>query len=97
MNFILIMISLLVSTSLSVLLWKKRNHKWLAMLSALFINTLFLTIVVWVYYSFDDETRMFGFGHSGRYVLFFSIPIITWINFLILSFVINRDVRTKNI
>ncbi len=96
MNFVIIMFSLLVSTILSVLILRNRNNKWLGMLSAFFINTLILVIATWVLHSLDDEARLFGFGHSGRYVLVISIPIITWINFLILSFVRNREVRTKN-
>lgn len=69
MNFVIIMFSLLVSTILSVLILRNRNNKWLGMLSAFFINTLILVIATWVLHSLDDEARLFGFGHSGRYVL----------------------------
>ncbi|WP_059171978.1 hypothetical protein [Bacillus sp. FJAT-27445] len=93
---IIILFSLLVSTFTSVLTLKMRNKKWLGMLSGFFINTLILVIATWFFYILDDEIRLFGFGHSGLYVLIFSIPILTWINFFILNFVRSRGMRTKD-
>lgn len=61
------------------------------MLSAFILNTLILVVVTWVLYSMDDEAKVFGFGHSGLYVLIFAIPIITWINFLLVQLVNKRE------
>ena len=57
------------------------------MFSAFFINLLFLSVVTWVLYSMDEEAKIFGFGHSGLYVLIFAIPIVIWVNFLVFQFV----------
>lgn len=86
LNLIIILLSLLASTIASVLILKKRNNKWLGMLSAFCINTIMLLVATSVLYNLDEEARLFGFGHSGLYVLIFFIPVITWINFLILEF-----------
>ena len=61
------------------------------MFSAFIINLLFLSGTTWVLYSMDDEAKIFGFGHSGLYVLILAIPIITWVNFLIFQFVKKGD------
>ncbi|PID04681.1 hypothetical protein CSV65_14335 [Sporosarcina sp. P31] len=87
MNFFIILLSLVISTILSVWILKKKNNKWLSMFSAFLINLLFLSVVTWVLYSMDEEAKIFGFGHSGLYVLIFAIPIVTWVNFLIFQFV----------
>ncbi|MFJ7828542.1 hypothetical protein [Psychrobacillus sp. NPDC096623] len=87
MNFIIILLSLLISTMVSVWIIKKKNNKRISMFSAFLINLLFLSVVTWVLYSMDAEAKIFGFGHSGLYVLLFAIPIVTWVNFLILQFV----------
>ncbi len=64
------------------------------MLSAFILNTLILVVATWIIYNIDDEARAFGFGHSGLYFLIFAIPIITWVNFIILLFVKNRKLNT---
>ncbi|MBP1930180.1 hypothetical protein [Ammoniphilus resinae] len=87
MNFVIISSSLLFSTVVSVRILKKKHNKWISLLSAIILNTLILIGATWVLYSLNDEAKIFGFGHSGLYVLLFAIPIITWINFLILSFI----------
>lgn len=61
------------------------------MFSAFIINLLFLSGTTWVLYSIDDEAKIFGFGHTDLNVLIFAIPIITWVNFLILQFVKKED------
>lgn len=91
MNFVIISLSLFVSTIVSVWILKKKNNKWISMLSAFILNTLILVVVTWVLYSMDDEAKVFGFGHSGLYVLIFAIPIITWINFLLVQLVNKRE------
>ncbi len=39
----------------------------------------------------DDEARTFG--HSHLHNLVFAVPLITWINFIILQFVIIKEVK----
>ncbi len=58
-----------------------------SMLSAFCLNTLMLIIATLGLYSINDEARAIGFGHSGLYMLIVTIPIVTWINFIILQFV----------
>ena len=36
---------------------------------------------------YNDEARLFGIGQTNLLELIFSIPIITWVNFLILELV----------
>jgi len=86
MLFVTISLAFLLSTVVSVRILKKENKKWLSLLSAFLSNTLFLSAATWVLYRLNDEAKIFGFGQSGLYGLIFAIPIITWINFLILSF-----------
>lgn len=97
MNFFIMLLSLLASTIASVLVLKKRNNKWLSLISAFCINTLILVVTPWVLYSFDEEVRVFGYGyHFSHFVLIQSIPIITLINFLILEFVRSRRITIKD-
>ncbi len=96
MNFIIILFSLFVSSAISVLTMRKKNNKWLALFIALCLNTLFLGIATWILYIRDDEARIFGIGQTNLLVLVFSIPIITWINFLILELIRSRGRRNKS-
>lgn len=93
MIVMIILISLSVSTIFSVLIMKNRSNRWLGMLSACCTNTLILVIAAWFLYSLDDEARLFGLGHSRIYELIFSIPIVIWINFIILAFVRKRELN----
>jgi len=94
LNYIIIFVSFLVSTIVSVYFLKTRNHKWLAMLLAFSLNTLILLISTLFLFNIDDEARIFGFVNSNLYVLIFSIPIITWVNLVILVFLKGKD-KTK--
>ncbi|KGX91516.1 hypothetical protein N783_07580 [Pontibacillus marinus BH030004 = DSM 16465] len=95
MIYVIIFLSLLISAFTSVLLLKKKNNKQMSMLTAFCLNTLILLVATWILYNINDEARTFGFGHSGLYLLIIAIPIITWINFLILQFVKdNRKINT---
>lgn len=88
---IVIIFSLLASTLISVLTLKKRNNKWLSLLSAFCINIIILVIATWSLYRLEDEARLFGFGQTRLYLLIFSIPLITYINFFILGFLKYRE------
>ncbi|GGM18974.1 hypothetical protein GCM10011351_00930 [Paraliobacillus quinghaiensis] len=89
MNHIIISLSLLGSTVLSVSILKKKNNKLLSMLSAFCFNLVFLILMMWIL--MDDEARTFG--HSHLHNLVFAVPLITWINFIILQFVIIKEVK----
>lgn len=66
------------------------------MLSALCVNMVILLTASWISYSMNEEAQIFGTGYSDLYLLTFSIPIITWINFLILQFVKNKKTGAIN-
>ncbi|WP_080848104.1 hypothetical protein [Cytobacillus gottheilii] len=82
MDNIILSFSFIVSTIVSVLILKNTKSKWKSRLSAFIINTFILAAATWILYISDEEAIMFGFVH---YVLVLSIPIITWINFIILE------------
>ncbi len=86
MSFIIIAISFIVSTVLSIFIMRNRKSKWLGMLSAFVINTIILGLAFWFLYNLNEESKLFGIDFYSRYVLVISILIITWINFIILSF-----------
>ena len=91
MNYAIILLSFLVSTIISVLIFKKKKHKWITLLSAFILNTLIFVGTTWVLYRLDEGAQIFGFGQSVLYVLIFAIPIITWVNFVILQFVKTKE------
>ncbi|GIN74778.1 hypothetical protein J14TS2_52530 [Bacillus sp. J14TS2] len=90
MNYLIISISLLISTIGSVLVLKRKNNKLFSRLSAFALNIIILGGATWILYRVDDEIRLFGVIHSEYYMLILVIPIITWINLLILQFFENR-------
>ena len=92
LNFIIILFSLLVSSIFSVRTLRNRNNKRLSMLVAFCINALILLLFTWYLFSIDDEGQLFGLFPTDLLMLIFSIPIITWINFFILSFVKSRGI-----
>lgn len=92
----IILFSLLASTLISVFMIKKRNLKWLSLLTAFCINTIVLVTSSWILYSLDEEEQIFGDGSSGFYVLLIFIPVVTWLNFFILELVRNRKINTRH-
>lgn len=95
MNFFLIAFSFIVSTILSVKIMRIKNNRWLGILSAFCVNTIMLVISALFLYSLGDESVLFGIDIYSRYVLVIAIPIITWINFLILTYVSHRRDKVK--
>jgi membrane-bound acyltransferase YfiQ involved in biofilm formation len=75
--------SFIVSAIVSVLILRNKNNKLLSTLSAFILNSVILVGAAWGLYITDEEARMFGFVH---YDLVFSIPIITWVNWLLLAY-----------
>ena len=74
---------------------RNRKSKWQGMLLAIVINVLILGLAYWFLYNLDEESRLFGIDFNSRYTLIASIPVITWINFIILSYDRKRGVRAK--
>ncbi|CEG26277.1 hypothetical protein [Bacillus sp. B-jedd] len=87
MSLLIISFSLAISIMASVWIVKKKKSKLLGTVSALILNTLILASAFSVFYSKDEEARVFGVGQTYYYVLIFAIPITTWINFVLLKFV----------
>lgn len=85
LNFMIITISFIVSTFLSLFVMRNRKNKWLAVLSAFASNMTILGLFYWLMYSLNDEWRLFGIDFHNRSVLVIFIPIVTWINGIILS------------
>lgn len=74
----------------SVIFWKQRNKYFQSMILALCINTLILLTSFWLIYQNDYEAWVFGLFNSEIYILLVSIPLITWVNLLIIQFVKSR-------
>lgn len=91
--YVIISLSLLISTTVSVFIIKKKNNKHLSMLSAFCLNTLILLVATWVLYNINEEARVVGVGHSNLYFLILAIPAITWINLLVLQLVNNKGTK----
>lgn len=88
--YVMIFFSLVISTIGSVVILKKTNHKLRSMASAVFINIIILLSTMFIMYSMNVEARIFGVDYSGSLTLIIAIPIISWVNFVILQFV-NRN------
>lgn len=86
MNFVIIAISFIVSMIVSLFIMKNRKSRWLAVLSAFVMNTTILGLTYWFKYNLNEEARLFGIDFHNRYVLVAFIPLLTWINYIIISF-----------
>jgi hypothetical protein len=75
---------------------KRNGSKLISMLSAFASNTVILVVATIVLYHFNEEAKIFGLGFSHLYVLLMAIPIITWMNFLILAFIKGRKDNNRN-
>lgn len=87
MVIILLFISLLFSAALAIYTLTKTQKKWVALFVAFGGNTILLAGTTWIIYIYNEEFRLFGFGHSSLYVLPLFIPVITWINYFILELI----------
>lgn len=85
--YIIILLSLTISNIVSVIYWNQRNKYFQSMILALCINTLILLTSFWLIYQNDYEAMVFGLFNSDIYILLVSIPLITWVNLLIIPFV----------
>ncbi len=97
LNFTVIVFSFIVSTALSMKIMRNKKHKWLGMLSAFVINAIILGMGYSFLYNLDEESRLFGIDFHERYILVISIPVITWINFIIISIVRKREITAGRV
>lgn len=88
MNITVMISSLIVSTIISVVVMRKKSKKWLALLAALMINVILLGTAYGILYNTDQESQLFGIDFQARYQLVVSIPLITYLNYIIFSFAI---------
>lgn len=85
MILLLILLSFTASIWVSLKVLNSSNRKWVAMCSALMVNSIILTLATVLLYFTDQEAKMFGFGHTNLFLLILAIPIISWINCLIIE------------
>jgi len=90
MNIIVIFCSFIASTIISVVVMRHKQRKWLALLSAFLINVILLGTAYWLLYSADTESQLFGIDFQKRYLLVAFIPVVIYLNYIILSFGIKR-------
>ncbi|WP_010094322.1 hypothetical protein [Ornithinibacillus scapharcae] len=81
---IIIIMSLVCSTISSTLVLKKQQHKPISMLAAFIINAVLLIGAFCFLTNLNDESKLFGAGTTYLYIMVFTIPVNTWINFLLL-------------
>ncbi|MBS4195952.1 hypothetical protein [Lederbergia citri] len=85
MMYIILFASLLISSLISIWIFKITTRKWLGNLAGFSINTVIIVVAMWVSYMVDEEARIFGY--SEFYLIIFYIPILSWINFFILEYI----------
>lgn len=94
-----LLFSTFVSTFVSIKVIHLKNKKWLARITAIFINTFILSGATVLLYKLDIQTfhkQSEGlFDSLGIVVLLFYLPIVTLINFYILEFVSNKRVKAS--
>lgn len=92
--YLTLLFSLLVSTLFSIWLFKKKTSKWLGVLIGFCINTILLSIATIIFYKVFNLKEVNGlFASLGILIFAFFIPIITCINFYILEFVKNNNIK----
>ncbi|KAB8129197.1 hypothetical protein F9U64_15540 [Gracilibacillus oryzae] len=91
MYYSIILFSFMISTIISVLFLKKKSRKLWSMLIAFGLNTVILAFATWLSYYIDEEERISGIGQSM--ILIFAIPIVTWVNFFVLTFVKSKGIK----
>lgn len=90
MNYAIIVCTFLLSAYVSIRVMKSTRDQWLGMAAALGINSVILGTSAWLLLRTDEQMRVFGIDHASRYTLIIALPVITWIHFLMLSYVRNR-------
>ncbi|GKV54440.1 hypothetical protein NCCP2222_03870 [Sporosarcina sp. NCCP-2222] len=93
--YVMIFFSLFISAIGSVAILKKTEHKVWSMVSAVFVNIIILLSTMFIMYNMNEEARIFGVDDSESLTLIIAIPIISWVNFVLLQFV-NKNGRQVN-
>ncbi|NKE03930.1 hypothetical protein [Mesobacillus selenatarsenatis] len=89
--YLTLLFSLILSSLISIWVFKKEGSKWLGLLMGFLINTLILSAALIIFYKVFYLKGVEGFFTSlGILIFAFSIPINTSINFYILEFIVNR-------
>lgn len=99
MIMFIIFVILAVSTLSSILFWKKSCNKWKSLSVAFCINSILLSITTIILYKLDKHTfhkesdgLFASLGIIGYIII---IPIITLINFYILDYITNRNLKSQ--
>lgn len=87
MNLLLIVFSFMVSMFVSGLMIRKQQRKIRIIVSALLINTAIIGASVSLIYSLDHEMQSFGIGLEKAFMPLMAIPVLTWLNAVLLPFV----------
>lgn len=83
--FIIIFFVFTLSSIGSFLILRKRGNKWYAIGIAFAINSILLVISCWILYRMNEEARLFGLGITNYAILLSAIPVITWMNGIIIA------------
>ncbi|UJF26719.1 hypothetical protein [Planococcus sp. 107-1] len=87
MNLLLIAFSFMSSMFVSGLMIRKQQRKIRIIVSALLINTAIIGASVSLIYSFDHKMQSFGVGLEKAFMPLMAIPVLTWLNAVLLPFV----------
>lgn len=87
MNLLLIVFSFMSSMFVSGLMIRKQQRKIRIIVSALLINTVIIGVTVSLVYSLDHEMQSFGVGLEKAFMPLLAIPVLTWLNAVLLPFV----------
>ena len=71
----------------SVFVLQKTRRKGLSLLSAFFVNAIIIFLAAWLSYQMNEEARIFGTGYTDLFLLVFSLPVLTWLNFFVIQYV----------
>ncbi len=88
LNIVILSISFLISTVISLKLQKQ--SKWKSLASIIIVNILIIGTYFLIFNYLDEEARLFGYSQSNYYLAIFLIPVVIWLNFIILT-IMNRD------
>ncbi|KMJ60035.1 hypothetical protein AB685_04130 [Bacillus sp. LL01] len=95
-KYLTLILALIVSTSISIRVFKKTASKQSGVLTGFCINALLLSVATIVFYRLLNVKEVEGFFLSlGILIFAFFIPIIILINFYIIQFV-NRKIGMSN-
>jgi len=92
--YIIILFSFIASAIISLIFLNQRNNYRQSMILAICINSFILLTSFWLIYRKDDEAMLFGLVHTEMLILIMSLPLITWLNLIIIQLI---EINNKNI